>query len=140
MALKQEINNIAGVPTEYHRVSNVEINYDTKNAIITVSSYINIDKRDEEKEYHTALEKFSQLSTELGEIFSKKELTDEDQTRIDQIDKESEVVTNTINNLSEPRYASQKNYTFSIEPEDDFSLEVAYNWLKNNIFQDSEDV
>lgn len=50
MAIKQSITNVSGVTTEYHRIAEAQFELISRRAIIWVSSYLNADKRNEEKE------------------------------------------------------------------------------------------
>lgn len=51
MAIKQQITSVSGVKTEYHRIAKAELDFTTHTATITVFSYLNAAKRDEEKEH-----------------------------------------------------------------------------------------
>lgn len=49
MALKQPVTNTAGVTSEYHRVAEANFDLMSRQATVWVSSYLNAEKRNEEK-------------------------------------------------------------------------------------------
>lgn len=137
MAIKQQITNVSGVKTEYHRISSAMIDYTLRKAYITVLSYIGSAKRDEEKAQTNDGVERDTLMRELDELVANP--TEENEARRIEL-------TNEVNALYErtpedvaPRNVSEERYEIDLLADTDFSLEFAYNWLKENIYTSPED-
>lgn len=80
MALYKEIISDSGVPLSYHRVESVQIHTNFMNLIV-VKSYVNEDKRIEEKEYYASQNEENFIQQPLN-VFTKVKVyqTDYNQT------------------------------------------------------------
>lgn len=137
MALKQQITSVSGASTEYHRISEAAIDYTNRKARITVCSYLEAEKRDEEKTQASSDTERKALLDELNELLANP--TDENEARRVEL-------SNQINALPErtpddvaPRNLFTERYELDIPANTEFSLEFAYSWLKENVYTAAED-
>ena len=138
MALFKEITNQKGVTSRYFRISNVALNIDSKNIVITLKEYTNDTYRNKEKE-------ISELQNEINEQQEYINTLNENYR-----ENEEEIITKNnelgkiINKLNEMRnqdyYISEQNYNFDFEDKE-YSLSICYELLKTlELFKDSKDV
>lgn len=143
MALQQQITSLSGVKTDYHRVSEAMVNYTDRKAYITVLSYLEVGKREEEKAQSNKDEELKNKEAELTELVEAyDEQTDTPELKARRIE-----LTNEVNALYErtpddvaPRNIFKEQYELELPADTDFNLEFAYGWLKDNVFTDATDV
>ncbi len=136
MALKQNITNTSGATTEYHRISGAVGDLTAGRAYIIVLSYLNSSKRDEEKTQAANDIKRMELKSELEKLNSNP--TSDNKSKRDELEKQLEAL-NADHNDGKPRNMLKSTYEFSLPENGNFSLELAYNWLKENVYTNSED-
>ena len=138
MALFKEITNQKGVTSRYFRISNVALDIDSKNIIITLKEYASNTYRNKEKE-------ISELQNEINE---RQEYIDtlntnysENKEEIITKNNELRVVINKLNEMkSQDYYIVEQKYNFDFEDKE-YSLSTCYGLLKTlELFKDSKDV
>ena len=138
MALFKEITNQKGVTSRYFRISNVALDIDSKNIIITMKEYASNTYRNKEKE-------ISDLQNEINE---RQEYIDtlntnysENKEEIITKNNELRVVINKLNEMkSQDYYIVEQKYNFDFEDQE-YSLSTCYGLLKTlELFKDSKDV
>lgn len=138
MALFKEITNQKGVTSRYFRISNVALNIDSKNIVITLKEYTDNTYRNKEKE-------ISELQNEINE---RREYIDtlntnyrENEEEIIAKNNELRVVINKLNEMkSQDYYIVEQKYNFDFEDKE-YSLSTCYGLLKTiELFKDSKDV
>lgn len=137
MAIKQEITSISGATAEYHRISEAHIDYTKRKANITVLSYLDSDKRDEEKTQASQDSERETIMKELDELVANP--TEENKER--RIELSNQINALQYQNPEElaPRNIFAEQYQIDLPADTDFTLEFAYGWLKENIYQEAED-
>lgn len=136
MALKQQITNIAGATTDYHRISEVHVDYTKRIANIIVLSYIGIAKRNEEKVQTSLSNQRDKITEELKELVVNP--TAENEARRNELSAQLASLLQTLEDVA-PRNILRASYEITLPADTNFSLELAYNWLKNNIYTEAED-
>lgn len=138
MALFKEITNQKGVTSRYFRISNVALDIDSKNIVITLKEYASNTYRNKEKE-------ISDLQNEINE---RREYIDtlntnysENKEEIITKNNELRVVINKLNEMkSQDYYIVEQKYNFDFEDKE-YSLSTCYGLLKTlELFKDSKDV
>ena len=138
MALFKEITNQKGVTSRYFRISNVALDIDSKNIVITLKEYTSNTYRNKEKE-------ISGLQNEINE---RQEYIDtlntnysENKEEIITKNNELRVVINKLNEMkSQDYYIVEQKYNFDFEDKE-YSLSICYGLLKTlELFKDSKDV
>lgn len=138
MALFKEITNQKGVTSRYFRISNVALDIDSKNIVITLKEYTDNTYRNKEKE-------ISDLQNEINE---RQEYIDilntnysENKEEIITKNNELRVVINKLNEMkSQDYYIVEQKYNFDFEDKE-YSLSTCYGLLKTlELFKDSKDV
>lgn len=138
MALFKEITNQKGVTSRYFRISNVALDIDSKNIVITLKEYTDDTYRNKEKE-------ISELQNEINE---RQEYIDtlntnysENKEEIITKNNELRVVINKLNEMkSQDYYIVEQKYNFDFEDKE-YSLSTCYGLLKTlELFKDSKDV
>ena len=138
MALFKEITNQKGVTSRYFRISNVALDIDSKNIVITLKEYASNIYRNKEKE-------ISDLQNEINE---RQEYIDilntnysENKEEIITKNNELRVVINKLNEMkSQDYYIVEQKYNFDFEDKE-YSLSTCYGLLKTlELFKDSKDV
>ena len=138
MALFKEITNQKGVTSRYFRISNVALDIDNKNIVITLKEYTSNTYRNKEKE-------ISGLQNEINE---RQEYIDtlntnysENKEEIITKNNELRVVINKLNEMkSQDYYIVEQKYNFDFEDKE-YSLSICYGLLKTlELFKDSKDV
>lgn len=138
MALFKEITNQKGVTSRYFRISNVALDIDSKNIVITLKEYASNTYRNKEKE-------ISGLQNEINE---RQEYIDtlntnysENKEEIITKNNELRVVINKLNEMkSQDYYIVEQKYNFDFEDKE-YSLSTCYGLLKTlELFKDSKDV
>lgn len=138
MALFKEITNQKGVTSRYFRISNVALDIDSKNIVITLKEYASNTYRNKEKE-------ISNLQNEINE---RQEYIDtlntnysENKEEIITKNNELRVVINKLNEMkSQDYYIVEQKYNFDFEDKE-YSLSTCYGLLKTlELFKDSKDV
>lgn len=138
MALFKEITNQKGVTSRYFRISNVALNIDSKNIVITLKEYTDDTYRNKEKE----------ISALQNEINERREYIDtlntnysENKEEIITKNNELRVVINKLNEMkSQDYYIVEQKYNFDFEDKE-YSLSTCYGLLKTlELFKDSKDV
>ena len=138
MALFKEITNQKGVTSRYFRISNVALDIDSKNIVITLKEYASNTYRNKEKE-------ISDLQNEINE---RQEYIDtlntnysENKEEIITKNNELRVVINKLNEMkSQDYYIVEQKYNFDFEDKE-YSLSICYGLLKTlELFKDSKDV
>lgn len=138
MALFKEITNQKGVTSRYFRISNVTLDIDSKNIIITLKEYASNTYRNKEKE-------ISDLQKEINErqeyINTLNTNYSENKEEIITKNNELRVVINKLNEMkSQDYYIVEQNYNFDFEDKE-YSLSTCYWLLKTlELFKDSKDV
>ena len=138
MALFKEITNQKGVTSRYFRISNVALDIDSKNIVITLKEYTDNTYRNKEKE-------ISDLQNEINE---RQEYIDilntnysENKEEIITKNNELRVAINKLNEMkSQDYYIVEQKYNFDFEDKE-YSLSTCYGLLKTlELFKDSKDV
>ena len=138
MALFKEITNQKGVTSRYFRISNVALDIDSKNIVITLKEYASNTYRNKEKE-------ISNLQNEINE---RQEYIDtlntnysENKEEIITKNNELRVIINKLNEMkSQDYYIVEQKYNFDFEDKE-YSLSTCYGLLKTlELFKDSKDV
>lgn len=138
MALFKEITNQKGVTSRYFRISNVALDIDSKNIVITLKEYTSNTYRNKEKE----------ISALQNEINERREYIDtlntnysENKEEIITKNNELRVVINKLNEMkSQDYYIVEQKYNFDFEDKE-YSLSTCYGLLKTlELFKDSKDV
>ena len=138
MALFKEITNQKGVTSRYFRISNVALDIDSKNIVITLKEYASNTYKNKEKE-------ISGLQNEINE---RQEYIDtlntnysENKEEIITKNNELRVVINKLNEMkSQDYYIVEQKYNFEFEDKE-YSLSICYGLLKSlELFKDSKDV
>ena len=138
MALFKEITNQKGVTSRYFRISNVALDIDSKNIVITLKEYTDNTYRNKEKE-------ISDLQNEINE---RQEYIDilntnysENKEEIITKNNELRVVINKLNEMkNQDYYIAEQKYNFDFEDKE-YSLSTCYGLLKTlELFKDSKDV
>lgn len=138
MALFKEITNQKGVTSRYFRISNVALNIDSKNIVITLKEYASNTYRNKEKE-------ISELQNEINErqeyIDTLNTNYNENKEEIITKNNELRVVINKLNEMkSQDYYIVEQKYNFDFEDKE-YSLSTCYGLLKTlELFKDSKDV
>lgn len=138
MALFKEITNQKGVTSRYFRISNVTLNIDSKNIVITLKEYTDNTYRNKEKE-------ISDLQNEINErqeyINTLNTNYRENEEEIIAKNNELGVIINKLNEMrNQDYYISEQNYNFDFEDKE-YSLSICYELLKTlELFKDSKDV
>ena len=138
MALFKEITNQKGVTSRYFRISNVALDIDSKNIVITLKEYASNTYRNKEKE-------ISELQNEINErqkyIDTLNINYSENKEEIITKNNELRVVINKLNEMkSQDYYIVEQKYNFDFEDKE-YSLSTCYGLLKTlELFKDSKDV
>lgn len=138
MALFKEITNQKGVTSRYFRISNVTLDIDSKNIVITLKEYASNTYRNKEKE-------ISDLQNEINErqeyINTLNTNYSENKEEIIAKNNELRVVINKLNEMkSQDYYIVEQKYNFDFEDKE-YSLSTCYGLLKTlELFKDSKDV
>ena len=138
MALFKEITNQKGVTSRYFRISNVALDIDSKNIVITLKEYASNAYRNKEKE-------ISNLQNEINErqeyINTLNTNYSENKEEIITKNNELRVVINKLNEMkSQDYYIVEQKYNFDFEDKE-YSLSTCYGLLKTlELFKDSKDV
>lgn len=150
MALQQTYSDpITGSVSNYHRISAVSLDYQTKTAQVTVLSYYNEDKRDEEKEESDVIAtnaareaRKQQLLTRINQLLANP--TDDNEEERKDISAQLAVINEEEDAATYPtfvaRFMYSTNFTIQMNTSDDYTLKYAYEWLKTNVFKESKDV
>lgn len=143
MAIKQQITSVSGVKTEYHRISEALINYTERKATIVVLSYLEAEKRDEEKERALQDAKKAEIDKELTELLAKYTSPETDPPEEAARRKELSDQLNAMPLLTPddvaPRNIFREQYEIELPADTDFNLEFAYGWLKDNVYKNAKD-
>lgn len=137
MALQQQITTVSGAVTEYYRISEAMINYTNRKAYITVLSYLDTDKREEEKTQASKDAHKEELMTELDKLVANP--TDENEARRIELSNEINALPQQTPEDVEPRNMFSTSYEIDVPADTDFNLAFAYAWLKENIFTEAVD-
>ena len=138
MALFKEITNQKGVTSRYFRISNVALDIDSKNIVITLKEYTDNTYRNKEKE-------ISNLQNEINErqeyIDTLNTNYNENKEEIIAKNNELGAIINKLNEMkSQDYYIGEQNYNFDFEDKE-YSLSTCYGLLKTlELFKDSKDV
>ena len=138
MALFKEITNQKGVTSRYFRISNVALDIDSKNIVITLKEYTDNTYRNKEKE-------ISELQSEVNERqeYINTLNTNYSENKEEIITKNNELgaIINKLNEMrSQDYYISEQSYNFDFEDKE-YSLSICYKLLKTlELFKDSKDV
>ena len=138
MALFKEITNQKGVTSRYFRISNVALDIDSKNIVITLKEYASNTYRNKEKE-------ISKLQNEINErqeyIDTLNTNYNENKEEIIAKNNELGAIINKLNEMkSQDYYIGEQNYNFDFEDKE-YSLSTCYGLLKTlELFKDSKDV
>ena len=138
MALFKEITNQKGVTSRYFRISNVALDIDSKNIVITLKEYASNTYRNKEKE-------ISELQNEINErqeyINTLNENYRENEEEIITKNNELGKIINKLNEMkSQDYYIVEQKYNFDFEDKE-YSLSTCYGLLKTlELFKDSKDV
>ena len=138
MALFKEITNQKGVTSRYFRISNVALDIDSKNIVITLKEYTDNTYRNKEKE-------ISELQNEINErqeyINTLNENYRENEEEIIAKNNELGQIINKLNEMkSQDYYIVEQKYNFDFEDKE-YSLSTCYGLLKTlELFKDSKDV
>ena len=138
MALFKEITNQKGVTSRYFRISNVALDIDGKNIVITMKEYTSNTYRNKEKE-------ISELQNEINErqeyIDTLNTNYNENKEEIIAKNNELGAIINKLNEMkSQDYYIGEQNYNFDFEDKE-YSLSTCYGLLKTlELFKDSKDV
>lgn len=137
MALKQNITSVSGATTEYHRISGAVIDFTARKANITVLSYVDAGKREEEKNQTSKDNDRQAIMDELNTLVANP--TEDNEARRNELSEELNALEIPTPEDVAPRSLLESNYTIEMATGSDFTLELAYSWLKANIYTDAED-
>lgn len=137
MAIKQEIVALSGATAEYHRISEVHVDYTKREATISVLSYLGESKRDEEKQQTLKSAERQALMDELDKLVV--EPTEDNEARRIELSEQINAMSSPTPESVEPRNMFMATYTIKLPNDADFTLAFAYGWLKEHIYVDGED-
>lgn len=134
MALQQSITNEKGATTTYHRIVKANLDFATKEATLTIFSYVAESLRQAEKNDLAKMVEYNKSVAHLDELVS--DPTEEnEQERI----KLSEQI-NSLNPVTEIASLHLNESEYKLPLDESFSIQNAYSWLKENVFTDAADV
>lgn len=138
MALFKEITNHKGVTSRYFRISNVALNIDSKNIVITLKEYTDDTYRNKEKEI---LELQNEVNERQEYINALNENYRENEQELITKNNELGKVISKLNEMrNQEYYINEQNYNFDFEDKE-YSLSICYELLKTlELFKDSKDV
>ena len=138
MALFKEIINQKGVISRYFRISNVALNIDSKNIVITLKEYTDNAYRNKEKEI---LELQSEVNEQQEYISTLNINYRENEEEIITKNNELGIIISKLNEMrNQDYYISEQNYNFDFEDKE-YSLSICYGLLKTlELFKNSKDV
>lgn len=138
MALFKEIINQKGVISRYFRISNVALNIDSKNIVITLKEYTDNAYRNKEKEI---LELQSEINEQQEYISALDTNYRENEEEIITKNNELGIIISKLNEMrNQDYYISEQNYNFDFEDKE-YSLSICYGLLKTlELFKNSKDV
>lgn len=150
MALQQTFSDpITGSVSSYHKISTVTVEYDTKTAKVTVLSYYDEEKREEEKETSKAIAenearqaRKDQLLARLNELLGVP--NDENENERKDISAQLQEINDEEDAATYPKMLSRFMYStvyaIQMNTADDYTLKYAYDWLKTNVYTEAKDV
>ena len=138
MALFKEIINQKGVISRYFRISNVALNIDSKNIVITLKEYTDNAYRNKEKEI---LELQSEVNEQQEYISTLDINYRENEEEIITKNNELGIIISKLNEMrNQDYYISEQNYNFDFEDKEYF-LSICYELLKTlELFKNSKNV
>ena len=138
MALFKEIINQKGVISRSFRISNVALNIDSKNIVITLKEYTDNAYRNKEKEI---LELQSEVNEQQEYISTLNINYRENEEEIITKNNELGIIISKLNEMrNQDYYISEQNYNFDFEDKE-YSLSICYGLLKTlELFKNSKDV
>ena len=138
MALFKEIINQKGVISRYFRISNVALNIDSKNIVITLKEYTDNAYRNKEKEI---LELQSEVNEQQEYISTLNINYRENEEKIITKNNELGIIISKLNEMrNQDYYISEQNYNFDFEDKE-YSLSICYGLLKTlELFKNSKNV
>ena len=138
MALFKEITNQKGVTSRYFRISNVALDIDSKNIVITLKEYASNTYRNKEKEISDLQNEINERQEYIDSFFF---FYSENKEEIITKNNELRVVINKLNEMkSQDYYIVEQKYNFDFEDKE-YSLSTCYGLLKTlELFKDSKDV
>ena len=138
MALFKEIINQKGVISRYFRISNVALNIDSKNIVITLKEYTDNAYRNKEKEI---LELQSEVNEQQEYISTLDTNYRENEEEIITKNNELGIIISKLNEMrNQDYYISEQNYNFDFEDKE-YSLSICYGLLKTlELFKNSKNV
>ena len=138
MALFKEITNQKGITSRYFRISNVTLNIDSKNIVITLKEYTDNAYRNKEKEI---LELQSEVNEQQEYISTLNINYRENEEEIITKNNELGIIISKLNEMrNQDYYISEQNYNFDFEDKE-YSLSICYGLLKTlELFKNSKDV
>ena len=136
MALFKEIINQKGVISRYFRISNVALNIDSKNILITLKEYTDNAYRNKEKEI---LELQSEVNEQQEYISTLDTNYRENEEEIITKNNELGIIISKLNEMrNQDYYISEQNYNFDFEDKECF-LPICYELLKTlELFKNSK--
>ena len=136
MALFKEIINQKGVISRYFRISNVALNIDSKNIVITLKEYTDNAYRNKEKEI---LELQSEVNEQQEYISTLNINYRENEEEIITKNNELGIIISKLNEMrNQDYYISEQNYNFDFEDKECL-LSICYELLKTlELFKNSK--
>lgn len=138
MALKLENIDDRGAKTTYHRICNLAYDCESRKITIMVKSYTSQDFRDVEKEVARNCDSREAILNELTELVSNQ--SPENEARRLELSEKLKNMSSVRGEIT-PKHLTESAYEFSQlnNTDAEFSLTLAYEWLKENVYQKAED-
>lgn len=134
MALQQSVTNEKGATTTYHRIVKANLDFATREATLTVFSYVAESLRQAEKNDLTRMIEYNESVARLDELVANP-TEENEQERIELSEQINSLVPTTeVANL----HLNEAEYKLPLD--ESFSIQGAYSWLKENVFTDATDV
>ena len=134
MALSQTITYEKGAKTTYHRIARAELDFDKKQAEITIYSYATQSLRKAEKDELDEKVKREAIMDELNALVAKP--TPENEERRKELTEQAN--SSPLINEPTPRHLVETTHTIELTT-DEFTLKDVYTWLKDSIYTSAKD-
>lgn len=134
MALQQPITNEKGATTTYHRIVKANLDFTTKEAVLTIFSYVAESLRQAEKDDLAKMAEYNEAVTRLDKLVANP-TEENEQERVE--------LSEQINSLipaTEVASLHLNEVEYKLPLDESFSIQNAYSWLKENVFTDATDV
>lgn len=134
MALQQSITNEKGATTTYHRIAKANLDFATKEATLTIFSYVTESLRQAEKDDLAKMTEYNKSVAHLDELVA--DQTEENEQERIELSKQ----INSSVSVTEIASLHLDELECKLPLDESFSIQNAYSWLKENVFADATDV